>query len=226
MVKVIWHKTASPPQTNGSIDLPGGANVPKKEATLASPGEYDWTCASFSTPESTAQTANRSVQPFLHHSRQKVPILYNGGPSPKLPLLVGGIGTPIYFMISWGRPSPQSKLHHDRFSYFRTDDRKCPYTLQCAPLSPKIAPSHGGIGPHVRHDSLDPSEPTDQMASLSVQPFLHRWLQSVPILYNGTPLTPQNCLFPWGDLNSHLICGSLGPTKSSTQMASRSVQPF
>jgi len=27
--------------------------------------KYDWTCASFSSPESTTQTANRSVQPFL-----------------------------------------------------------------------------------------------------------------------------------------------------------------
>jgi len=35
--------------------------------------------------------------------------------------------------------------------------------------SPKIAPSNGGSGPHVRHDSLDPST-----ASLSVQPFLQR----------------------------------------------------
>jgi len=41
---------------------------------------------------------------------------------------------------------------------------ECPYTLQWAPLSPKIAPSHGDLDPHVRHDLLDPSEPTDQTA--------------------------------------------------------------
>jgi len=29
-----------------------------------------------------------------------------------------------------------------------------------------------------------------QMASRLVQPFLHRWPQSVPVLYNGTPLSP------------------------------------
>jgi len=63
---------------------PGGANVTS---------QY---CASFGPPESTAQTANRSVQPFLHSSRRKVPTLYIGRPfPPKLPLLVGGgISTP------------------------------------------------------------------------------------------------------------------------------------
>ena len=59
---------------------PGGANVPSREGTLAVPGEYNWTCAFFGPPESTTQTANRSVQPFLHSSQQKVPILYNGRP--------------------------------------------------------------------------------------------------------------------------------------------------
>jgi len=40
--------------------------------------------------------ANRSVQPFLHTSRQKVPILYNGTPlsSSKLPLPMGVSGCP------------------------------------------------------------------------------------------------------------------------------------
>ena len=43
---------------------------------------------------------------------------------------------------------------------------------------------------HQIHASLGPLESKSQMASLSVQPFLHRWLQSVPILYNGTPIPP------------------------------------
>jgi len=52
--------------------------------------------------------------------------------------------------------------------------------------------------------------------SRSFQPFLHRQPQSVPILYNGTPLPPQNCPFPW----------HLDPPESSMQTAPRSVQPF
>jgi len=46
--------------------------VPSHEIVLVQPGEYDSTCASFCPPESTTQTANRSIQPCLHSSRQSV----------------------------------------------------------------------------------------------------------------------------------------------------------
>jgi len=46
--------------------------------------------------------------------------------------------------------------------------------------------------PHLIHASLGPSESSTQVASWSVQPFLHKW-QSIPILYNGQPFPPQNC---------------------------------
>jgi len=42
----------------------GDGNVYSHEGTLAPPGEYDWTCASFGPLVSTTQTANGSVQPF------------------------------------------------------------------------------------------------------------------------------------------------------------------
>ena len=44
----------------------------------------------------------------------------------------------------------------------------------------------------------------------------------------NAPFSPQCCRFPCGDLDPHLKHGSLGPpeSSSSTQMASRSVQPF
>jgi len=45
--------------------------------------------------------------------------------------------------------------------------------------------------PHLTHDSHGPSEPRNQTESGSVRSFLHRWPQSVPILYNGTPLSPS-----------------------------------
>jgi len=71
----------------------------------------------------------------------------------------------------------------------------------------KITPSHVGSRPNLIHYSLDPSEPTTQTASWSVQLFLHRWLQSVPILYNRTPIPPQNCPFPCRDLDpiEHMV---------------------
>jgi len=31
----------------------------------------------------------------------------------------------------------------------------------------------------------------------------------------GRPFPPQNCTFPWGDLDPHLIHGSLGPPESN-----------
>jgi len=60
------------------------------------------------------------------------------------------------------------------------------YFTMGAPFT-QIAPCHGGSEPHVICDSLGQSKTTTQMASLSVQPFLHRWLHSFPILYNGPP---------------------------------------
>jgi len=119
--------------------------VPSHVGTLASPVEYDWTCVSFDPPESTNQTENRSVQPLLHSSRQKVPILNN--------------------------------------------ERPCPL---------KIAPSRGGSGPHLIHDSLGQSERRIQMAPRSVQPFSHRRPQSSYILYKRPPLSRSNLPLPMG----------------------------
>jgi len=88
------------------------------------------------------------------------------------------------------------------------------------PFPLKLPLLMGDLDPHTTSDSLGPSELTIQMASHSVQPFLHRWPQSVPILYNGTPLSPLKiALSPFNN-------GSLGPPEFLTQTASRSVQPF
>jgi len=71
VVKVIWRKTALPPQTYQSYS-PGGANVPSHLGTLAPPGEYSLTCASFGPLDSTTQTANRLVQLLLNSSWHSV----------------------------------------------------------------------------------------------------------------------------------------------------------
>ena len=64
---------------------------------------------------------------------------------------------------------------------------------------------------------LSASEPTSQTASQLVHPCLHRSLQSVPILYNGRHLLPSKLLLPMGNLNPHVIHGSLGQLESSTK---------
>jgi len=138
------------------------------------------------------QSKRQSVQSFLHSSRQKVPILYNGRPFPQnCPFSWGGLGP---LSISWFlEPDPAHNPNCIMIAsaIFAQVTAKCPYTLQWMPLPPKLPLPMGDLDPHVRHDSLDPSEPTNQTASLSVHSRFCTDNHSVPILYNGTPLPPS-----------------------------------
>jgi len=95
----------------------------------------------------------------------------------------------------------------------------CPYTLQWA-LPPKNYPFSWGIWTpsNTLHCSLGSPVSTTQTASRSLQQFLHRWPQSVPILYSGTPLSQKIAPSHWG-AGFHLIHGSLGPPWSSTRFS-------
>jgi len=86
------------------------------------------------------------------------------------------------------------------------------------------SPGGASVHSHSIHASFGPPESKSQRASQSVHPFLHR-----ESLYftTGRPLSPKNCPFPWKtDLDRHLIRGSFDFSESSSQTASRSVQPF
>jgi len=100
-----------------------------------------------------------------------------------------------------------------------------PYTLQWATLSPKIAPSHRGIWAPSNSRFLGPFSAYIQMASQSVQPFSHRRSQSVPMLYNGSPLSPKLHL-PIGGSGAHPTHDYLSPFEPTIQTASRSIQQF
>jgi len=83
VVKVIWHKTPSRPQTDGSI-------VFSRWRQYALPCVYigaTWRIRlnlCFIRPTRVHNPNGKSiVQPFLHSSRQKVPTLYNGRPYPQ-----------------------------------------------------------------------------------------------------------------------------------------------
>jgi len=125
----------------------GDSNLSFHKGTLAPPGKYDWTCASFSPLKSTTDTANGLLQPFLHSLWQKVPILYIGHPyPPELPLPMGDLNLPCN---TWCfRPM---RVHNPNgtsigSAIFAQVAAECLYTLQwfgCFPL--KIAPSHVGI---------------------------------------------------------------------------------
>ena len=175
-VRVIWHKTASPPQTDGSVVFARWRQCAHMGGNIGATW-WIWFNSCFLWPTRVHNPNGKSIS--LAVSAQL--------------------------------------------------SAESPYTLQWAPFSPKLPLLTRDLDLHLTHliiDSLGPCEPTNQTASLSVQPFLHSWPQTVPILYNGTPLSPPSKLpIPMGDLDPHLTHGSLttlGIPESSTQMASRS----
>jgi len=126
VVKVIWHKTASSPQTNGSVVFARWRQCAHRGGHIGTTWRirlnlcffqhtrvHSPNCKSIGSAVSAQFTAESACLYFTM-----------GTLFPKLSLLVWEDRDPIYFMIPWGRPSPQSKLHHDRFSYFRTGDRR------------------------------------------------------------------------------------------------------
>jgi len=122
--------------------------------------------------------------------------------------------------------NPQPKRQIDRFSRFCTaHGKKCLYFTMGAPIQHKCS-FLWGSGTYVTHDSLDPCEPTTQTTPRSVQPLLHRWPQSVLILYNGSPVFHSKLPLPMGYLDPNVTQVSLGPPESSTQTPSRSLLPF
>jgi len=63
-----------------------------------------------------------------------------------------------------------------------------------------VATSISTAGPHITHDSWGPPSPQPKR-HLSLQSFLHRWPQSVFMLYSGAPLPPSKLPLPMGDLD-------------------------
>jgi len=87
----------------------------------------------------------------------------------------------------------------------------------------KIALVHRDLDAHLIYASLGPLHSASPTPSQSVQPFLHRSWQRFSILHNGSPLSPSKLSLRMGGSGPPSNRGFLGPT---TQMASRSVQPF
>jgi len=94
--------------------------------------------------------------------------------------------------------SPQRKRQIDRCSRFAQLTAENAYTLQWLPLSTRITLPMWDLDPHLTWFLWPKCEPTTQTAARSVQSLLHRWPQSDPVLNNGSPVSPENCQFPWG----------------------------
>jgi len=56
VVKVIWHKATSPPQTDGSVVFARWANVPSHEGTFAQPEDYLWRALQIHSSSSSSST--------------------------------------------------------------------------------------------------------------------------------------------------------------------------
>jgi len=140
-------------------------------------------------PESITQMASQSVQPFLHSSHQSVVEHVGACPSPSKLLLAIEDLYPIKYVVPRVHSTQHPKRHPDSAVCAQLMAQS-PHILQWAPLSTKIAPSNAYLDPDLLHDCLGPCKPTTQMASRSIQPFLHSSPQSIPILYT------MGCPFP------------------------------
>jgi len=106
--------------------------------------------------------------------------------------------------------------------------RACPTSpgMSC-PFPKNCAFAWGYLDPHLIRDSLDPPESSTQTASRLVQPFCTADRKmSLYFTVGWAALFPSKLPLPVGGPGPHLIHDSLGPPESSTQMASRSVQPL
>jgi len=131
---------------------------------------------------------------------KKVSILYNGRPFPQNCPSRGGSG-PHLIHDSLGQSEPIIQTASRSFSCFRTCE--CSYTLQRAPLSPKLPLPMGDLDPHLTRDSLGPSKPTIQTAYGSVQPFLHSMAIECPYTLQRDALPLKIKIAPsLGDLDT------------------------
>ena len=105
VVKVIWQKATLSPQIDSSLLF-------VRLCQCAPHTIY----ASLDPPESTHQTASRSVQPFLHRSRQRP---YRPTWAAPFPLKIRMVDLDLHLMYcSVAHPNPQAKRHLDWFSRF------------------------------------------------------------------------------------------------------------
>jgi len=132
-------------------------------------------------------------------------------------------GMPGSIPFAWrsGPPVIHASLCPPGSAIFAQLTAESHYSLQWAPIFPKLPLPMGDLEPHIIHDSLCPSISLAVFAQLTAE-----------CLYTLQWTTPQNCPFPSGDLDwpmgpgPSLIRGSLGQPESSIQTTSRLIQLF
>jgi len=152
-------------------------------------GEYDWTCASFRTPESTTNMANRLVQPCAQltaecrrvHRRHLANTVEFVLPSAH-PECINPNGKSIGSVVSAQPPSNSWFLGPVRAhnpngisigsAVFAQVTTVSIYFTMGHPSPLKLPLSMERSGPNLIHGSLDPPESSTQTASRSIEPFL------------------------------------------------------
>jgi len=162
------------------------------------------------------------------------------------------LGHMIELVLSSAHPSPQPKRQIDWFRRFCTaHSRKSlgyfevtiqmawrlveqfshrwlqsvPIFYYGAPFPPKLPLSMVGSGPPSNTWFFGPIW-AHSPNGISIDSAVFAQMSAECPYTMGCPIPPSKLPLPMGDLDPHLIRGSQGPTKSSTQTASRSVQPF
>ena len=108
-------------------------------------------------------------------------------------------------------PIPQNPMRYNAFQW-SGHFQNCPFPC-------------GYLDLHMRHGSFCPPMSTTQTASRLVQLFLHSSRQIVIGHVRVCP-SPSQLSVPMGDLDPHLIYGSLSLPEPTTQLTSRSIPPF
>ena len=75
------------------------------------------------------------------------------------------------------------------------------------------SPCAANVHPHLTRASFGQPESIPQKASRSVQPVFAQFHGRYTILYNGPPLSPQNCPFAWGIWSPIYSTWFLGSTR-------------
>jgi len=107
--------------------------------------------------------------------------------------------------------SPPPKRQIDRFSRFCTaHDRKCLYFTMGAPIHQNCPFAWVIWTPYLTHDSCAHASPNTNGTSIG-SAVLHRWLQSIPILYNGSPVSPSKLSLLMGYPGIWTPCNTFQP---------------
>jgi len=153
-----------------------------------------WTCASFGPSKSTTKwQIDRFSRFCTAHGRVSSGSLAPPGEYDWNCAQWRHHANMIELVLPSAHPGLPPKRQINQFSRFCTAHGR--YYTTGTPFLKNCPFPWEDLDRHLTHDSLGPSKSINQTASpspfLPFQPFLHRWPQSVPLVYNGMPFPPK-----------------------------------